>query len=163
MTARHLMQIAALVSALGLTGTAVAVDRYGTTSADDRTSTSSSAMDAPSSGAIVTPEDKAMGLGTHDEHAGNRNGDVEDDTSMLNGNTSNDDESSVTPGPRDAELSNPGRADMDRAPPGYAAPALPSGTDRDSTSTLDENMSAPARTGSDVQPGDMGPGNVRGQ
>ena len=35
-------------------------------------------------------------------------------------------------------------------------------SERDSTSTLHES-SAPARTGSDVQAGDMGPANVRGE
>src|SRR5947209_2875529 len=79
MTARHWMQIVALTSALGLTGTAVAADTDGSTSTDDRSSTSGPGMDTPSSGAIVTPEDKALGLGK--EQAGNRNGDVRGDRS----------------------------------------------------------------------------------
>jgi hypothetical protein len=122
------------------------------------------------------PEDKSMGLGKHNEHAGNRNGDVNDDTSTLNDNTSNDDELSINPGPsNDEELSvnprpsndeelrvNPGRADMD-ASPRNSTPITPGVTDRDSTSTPNENESAPARTGSDVQSRDMGPGNARGQ
>jgi hypothetical protein len=165
MTAMPWLQIAALTSALGLTGTAVAIDTDGTTSTDKRSSASSPDMDTPSSGAIVMPEDKAMGLGKHNEHAGNRNGDVNDDTTTLNDNTSNDDELGINPGPsNDEELSvNPGRADMDDASPRYGTPTTPGVKERDSMSTLDENESAPARTGSDVQPGDMGPGNVRGE
>jgi hypothetical protein len=124
MTAMHWMQIAALTSPLGLAGTAVAIDTDGTTSTDNGISASSPGIDTPSSGAIVTPDDKAMGLGKDHEHAGNRNGDVT---------------------------------------PRYGMPTTPGVTDRDSTSTLDENESGPARTGSDVQPGDMGPGNVRGE
>jgi hypothetical protein len=117
MTATNWMQIAALASALGLAGTEVAIAVDGTTSTDSR-SASSPGMDTPSSGAIVTPEDKAMGLGKHNDDAGNRNGDVNEDTSTPNDN---------------------------------------------SMSTQHDNASAPARTGSDVQPGDMGPGNVRGE
>jgi hypothetical protein len=43
MTAMHWMQVAALTSALGLTGTAVAIDTDGTTSTDNRSSASSPA------------------------------------------------------------------------------------------------------------------------
>jgi len=95
MTARDWMQIAALTSTLGLTGAAIAQSTEGTTSTEYTASELTSSMDTPSSGAIVTPEDKALGLGKDNARAGNRNGDVNDDTSTLNGNTLNDDESSV--------------------------------------------------------------------
>src|SRR3954447_12304043 len=90
MTARHWMQVVALASALALTGTAVAADTDGSTSTADRSGTSSPAIDTPSSGAIVTPEDKAMGLGK--AQAGNRNDDVRGDTSTMNDDTSSDEE-----------------------------------------------------------------------
>jgi hypothetical protein len=161
MTARDWVQIAALTSTLGLTGAAIAQNTEGTTSTEYTASELTSSMDTPSSGAIVTPEDKALGMGQDDEQAGNRNGDLNDDTS----NTLNNDDLSINPGTSNDDESSvkAGRADMDRASPRYGAPSSPSVMDRDSTSTLDETMSAPARTGSDVQPGNMGPGNMRGQ
>ena len=161
MTARDWVQIAALTSTLGLTGAAIAQNTEGTTSTEYTASELTSSRDTPSSGAIVTPEDKALGMGQNNEQAGNRNGDLNDDTSntlnngdlSINPGTSNDDESSV----------KAGRADMDRASPRYGTPTSPGVMDRDSTSTLEQRDSAPARTGSDVQPGDMGPGDMRGQ
>lgn len=143
MTASNLMQIVALTAAMGLIGSTIAADTGGTTSGSDRSTISSSGMDTPSSGAIVTPEDKAMWLRRDAARTRSQNGDVSDDTSTSNDNASNENELRV----------KPGRADMDRAASGYD----------NGTSTLDENQSAPARTGSDAQPGDMGPGNVRGQ
>ena len=131
MTARHWMEIAALASALGLTGTAVAVDTA-TPSTDDSSSASSPTMEAPSAGAIVTPEDKAMGLGK---------------------GPSND----------EALSDHPGRTDVDDTSPRYGTPAASGGIDRDIPLPQDESESDPARTGSDVRPGDMGPGNVRGE
>ena len=122
MTARHWMQIAALTSALGLAGAAIAHDPDGTTSADDRSSMSDYGMDAPASGAIVTPADKAAGMG-QDEQAGRANGDVDGDTaksSTSNGDTSraspgpsNDEDSSVNPSNDDEASGNPGGADKD--------------------------------------------------
>jgi len=161
MTARHWMQVAALTSTLGLAGAAIAQNTEGTTSTEYTASELTSGMDPPSSGAIVTPEDKALGMGQDNEQAGHRNGDLNDDTS----NTLNNDDLSISPGaPNDDESSvNPGRADMDRASPRYGTPASPGVMDRDGTSTLDERDSTPARTGSQVHPGDMGPGDVRGQ
>jgi len=53
---------AALTSALGLTSAAIAQNPAGRTSSEDGASTSS-AMEAPSAGAIVTSEDKALGRG----------------------------------------------------------------------------------------------------
>lgn len=141
MTAGHWMQIAALTSALGLAGTAIAQNTEGTTSPEDRGSVSSS-IDTPSSGAIVTPEDKALGMGQDNERTGVRNGDAN-----HNASTSNDDTLS------------------DEASSRYATPTSPrSMTNRDSASTGDDETEAsPPRTGSDVQPGDMGSGSVRGQ
>ena len=103
MTARHWMQIAALTSALGLTGAAVAQNTEGTTSTQDRASTSSSVIDTPSAGAIVTPEDKALGMGQDKARSGvpkdNESsvdpGRSSDDESILKPGSSNDDESSV--------------------------------------------------------------------
>lgn len=123
MTARHWMQIAALTSALGLAGAAIAHDPDGTTSADDRSSMSGYGMDAPASGAIVTPADKAAGMG-RDEQAGRANGDVDgdttrssnsnDDTSSAGAGPSNDEDWSVNPPSNDDEPSgNPGSADRD--------------------------------------------------
>ena len=77
MTARHWMQIAALTSALGLTGAAIAQDTNATTTTDS-SSLSSYWMDTPSSGAIVTPADKAAGMGKGDDQASARNGDVDE-------------------------------------------------------------------------------------
>jgi hypothetical protein len=132
MRPRHWMQIAALASALGLAGTTVAIDTDATPSTGDRSSASSPVVETPSAGAIVTPEDKAMGLGK---------------------GSSNDEASSI----------NPGRADMDDTSPRYGTPASPGGMDGDIALPQDESQPAPARTGSDVRPGDMGPANVRGE
>ena len=113
MTARHWMQVVALASSLGLTGVAVAVDTNGATSTEDRSSTANPGMDAPSSGAIVTPEDKALGLGKDNARAGNRSGDAinpgpskdeestvnPDGKSIINPGPSKDEESTVNPGP----------------------------------------------------------------
>ena len=161
MTARDWMRIAVLTSTLGLTGAAIAQNTEGTTSTEYTAGESSSSIDTPSSGAIVTPEDKALGMGQDNEQAGNRNGDANDDASS----TLDNDDLSITPAPsNDDDLSvNPGRADVDFASPRYGTPTSPGVMDRDSTSTLDERHSVPARTGSPVQPGDVGPGDVRGQ
>ena len=117
MTARHWMQIAALTSALGV-GAAIAHDPDGTTSADDRSSMSGYGMDAPASGAIVTPADKAAGMG-QDEQAGRANGDVDGDAAKSS--TSNDDTSSVTPGPSnddDSSVNAPSNDDEANVNPG---------------------------------------------
>ncbi|HJU24695.1 MAG TPA: hypothetical protein VJ891_19500 [Casimicrobiaceae bacterium] len=152
------MEIAALASALGLSGTAVAQTTYGTTGTDDRGTVSSYGAESPSSGAIVTPEDKAFGMGKDDEEARNQNGD--EDTSSDN--ASNDDEMDVDPEASTDQDLNVDRghadaADTDEASPSYVPPAAPDSL------TDGDNASVPPRTGSDVQPGDMGPGNVRGQ
>ena len=113
MTAKHWMQIAALTSALGLTGAAIAQNTEGTTSSSDRGTIMNPGMDAPSSGAIVTPEDKALGMGQDKERNGDTNEDSswsDDDELSVNPEPSTDDESSVNPGPSsDNESSvNPG-------------------------------------------------------
>ena len=109
MTARHWMPAAAFTVACGLAGSAVAFDTSRTTSTDLLDNPSVLGFDTPSAGAIVTPEDKAIGLGKEDGQAG----------------------------------------------PGAADPR--------SRSLSVDNDSGPPRTGSDVQPGDMGPRNVRGE
>jgi hypothetical protein len=109
MTARHWMPAAAFTVAWGLAGSALAFDTSQATSTDLLDNPSVLGFDTPSAGAIVTPEDKAMGLGKEDGQAG------------------------------------PGAAD----PRSRSRPA--------------EDDSGPPRTGSDVQPGDMGPRNVRGE
>src|SRR5437868_1519445 len=110
MTTRHWMHVVALASAMGFAGTAAAIDTNATTGADDRSGTSSSAMETPSAGAIVTPEDRAMGLGKDNGQARDRIGDVDNHASTLKDETSNDEELSVNPGSsNDEELSvNPG-------------------------------------------------------
>jgi hypothetical protein len=115
MTARHWMQIAALTAALGLTGAAIAQNTEGTTSTDDRASTRSSS-DTPSAGAIVTPEDKALGMGQKKQRHGEGNerasppnddelsvnpGASRDAAMSVNPGPSSDDESSIKPGPSD--------------------------------------------------------------
>ena len=123
MTPRHWMQVAALASVLGLTGTAIANDTDRTTRSDDRSGGSTYGMDTPSSGAIVTPEDKAAGMGADNEHARNRNGDGDDDAATSNENTSNDEQLSVNPGPStDEQLSINPRPGTDDASP-TASPA----------------------------------------
>lgn len=174
MTARHWMQIAALTSALGLTGAAIAQDTNATTTTDS-SSLSSYWMDTPSSGAIVTPADKAAGMGKGDDQASTRNGDVDegasassrssDDTLSVNPGPSKDEDSSVSPPSSDDEMSvNPGHVDRDDNAARYRT-RLPSDAtiDRGSVSRLDEDRPAPARIGSDAEPGDMGPGDLRGQ
>ena len=74
MTASHWMQIAALTSALGLAGAAIAQNTEGSTSSGDGASVSGSGMDTPSAGALVMPEDKALGMGQDKAPNGDANG-----------------------------------------------------------------------------------------
>ena len=147
MTARHWMQIAALTSTLGLTGAAIAQNTEGTTSGGDPTSRAS--PDTPSAGAIVTPEDKALGMGQDNERSGVRNGDANENES-----TSNDDDSSINPeSSGDDEMSvNPGSSNDDESSvhPG------PSNDD-------DSSVIPPPRTGFDANPGTTGAGSQRGR
>ena len=109
MTARHWMQIAALSFALGLTGAAIAQNTEGTTSSEDRAGISNSAIDAPSAGAIVTPEDNALGMGQDKERRGVP-GDADEDESLSNGDRLN-----ANPGTSGDEglINNPGITDDD--------------------------------------------------
>ena len=173
MTARHWMQIAALTSALGLTGAAIAQDTNATTTTDS-SSLSSYWMDTPSSGAIVTPADKAAGMGKGDDQASTRNGDVDegasassrssDDTLSVNPGPSKDEDSSVSPPSSDDEMSvYPGNADRDDNAARYGIPSSPSSKmNRDRAARFGDE-SAPAKAGSDVQPDDIGPGGVPGE
>jgi len=122
MPATHWTQIAVLTAALGLTGAAIAQNTERTTSTQDRSSVSSNAIDTPSAGAIVTPEDKALGMGQDNAREGVRNGDDDasmsnDDTLSVNPGPSNDEELNIDPGqPNDDDLSvGPARPDADRA------------------------------------------------
>ncbi len=132
MTATHWTQIAALTAAFGLAGAAIAQNTEGTTSTRDRASVSGSAIDTPSSGAIVTPEDKALGMGHDDAREGIGNGDNDasmsnDDTLSVNPGPSNDDKSSIVPGrSNDEELSvDPAHRDRDEASPRPSAATRP--------------------------------------
>jgi hypothetical protein len=145
MKATHWMQIAALTAAMGLTGTAMA-QRVGQATGDDARS-GVSANEAPLAGAIVTPEDKALGMGKHDVTTPSRNGTREDDASRAN------DDIRVNPGTSSDDMSvNPGpvRDDMNVDP---RAP-------HDGTSGTPGGAAAP---GSNVQPRDIGPRDMRGQ
>ena len=105
MTARHWMQIAALSFALGLTGAAIAQNTEGTTSSEDRASISNSAMDAPSAGAIVTPEDKALGMGQDKKRRG-LPGDADDDEMSVYPGLTGDEELNINPGQSNDEESS---------------------------------------------------------
>ena len=171
MTARQWMRIAALASALGLTGTAVAHDTTPATGTDDR-SVAGFGMDTPSSGAIVTPEDKALGMGRHGEQARNRNGERNDDTSSPDDDTtdarssvapgrSNDERSWVNPGPSNDDASSVRPPETDRS---MTDPTSAPGIGRDDASSYDDDNEAyPPGNGSGTQPSDMGQGSMRGQ
>lgn len=160
MTASHWMQIAALASALAMTGAAIAQDTVPSTTTGN--GVSAYGMEAPSAGAIVTPEDKASGMGKKDVR--DQNDVANEDASSSSGNTTNDDASSGKPGPvNDDESSvNPGPANdhpsiINReTSPG---PVL----DRDDASRRGEDRSAPLGTGLGARPGAMGPDDMRGQ
>ena len=109
MTAKNWIQILALTSALSLTGTAAADDMK-PTSPDSR----DGVRDTPSAGAIVTPEDKALGMGKHNE--GNESSDRDADESS-NDNASSDEGMTVNPGRSDDDKSsvNPGPSNDDNA------------------------------------------------
>jgi len=107
MRARQWMQIAAVASAIGLGGTAIAND-LDRTSSDVGNDNAAAQLDTPRS--TVIDENAAAQLDTPQSTVNDEN----------------------------------------------AAAQL------DTTPSTDENT-APARTGSDIQPGDMGPANSRGQ
>ena len=123
MTARHWIHIVALSSAFGLTGAAIAQNTEGKTSTEDRAGMTSPRVESPSAGAIVTPEDKALGMGQDSERGTVLGTDPNenafksgDDELSINPGPSNDEESSVNPGlSADEELSvNPGSSSTDK-------------------------------------------------
>jgi hypothetical protein len=167
MRANHWLQVAALASALGMTGPAIAqgVDRSTSTGNGVTAATGES----PAAGAIVMPQDRAM-LNNDNDRAEDRNGNFNDDTSA-----SNDDRLSVNPGPSRDSMSvnpresnddmsvDPGRAETDRDALRYVATGASRPSSTGEVAPLDDNEATPARTGSDVQPGDMGPADMRGE
>jgi hypothetical protein len=111
----HWMWIGALTSALGLTGPAIGHDTRATLLGDE--TVSDHPTDSPASGAIVTPEDKAFGLGKHEQA---RSQDSDEDASKDGAlrvipPPSNDDESSVVPGASSDEgsIADPRLSDPD--------------------------------------------------
>lgn len=127
------MQITALTAALGLTGVAIAQNTEGATSPLDRGTIAGPETDTPSSGAIVTPQDKALGMGKDDARAGNGGSEMSDDASrskddgsIINPGQSHDEGSTVTPAPSN-----------------------------------DDDSISPRRTGSDARPGDREPRSAR--
>jgi hypothetical protein len=166
MQGRHWIEIVALTSALGLTGTAIAQGMNPTTGTVDRSGVS--ADESPSSGAIITPEDKAAGMGRNDEHARSRDGAANDDTSRSNDDMSvnpgpSSDDMSVNPGAESDEMSvNPDRGDGSDSSTRYGTPASSgSVVKRGDAAEADEDESASSR--SHGRPGDMGPQDNRGQ
>ena len=92
-------------------------------------------MDTPSAGAIVTPQDKALGMGQDKGKSV-----VRDDDADRNKSVPNDDERSVNPGPsHDDELSiNPGLSNNEES-----------------------SVNPPPMTGSDEKPADTGGGSMQ--
>jgi hypothetical protein len=132
------MQIAALTSTLGLTGTAIGQDTNKTTTTGDDTRRAAT-KEAPSSGAIIMPGDSLSKRGEESVDRGASNDDM-----AVNPGESNDD-MAINPGAANDDVS------VDPGPP------------RDETSVdRDENPSVPA-SGFGRQPSDMGPGNIRGE
>jgi hypothetical protein len=107
MTTRHWIEVATLVSAMAVTGAAIAQDTDRPTSPDRRSS--ASGKEAPASGAIVMPDDvvkpdRAPTLGDDNTRAGDRSGVFEDNS------TANGDRLSVDPGPSNDDMTvDPGR------------------------------------------------------
>ena len=140
MRARQWMQIAAVASAIGLTGTAIANDLdYNTAAQLDAT---------PAATAATIDANAAAQLDT----APSAN------TAPTYGTT----QSSTMASPRSDDLRSGTSGAVTGA--GSAATSI-SGDDRLAATNSDNfnGNASPAHTGSDVQPGDMGPGNARGQ
>jgi hypothetical protein len=169
MTASHWMQIAALASGLAMTGAAIAQDTD--PSATTGNGVSAYGMEAPLAGAIVTPEDKASGMGKKDvrdqngvanEDAQSSSGNMTNDASSVHPGPANDDESSVNLGPANDESINPGPANDDQSiinpetSPGFVI-------DGDDASRRDNDRLGQPGTGLDARPGAMGPDDMRGQ
>ena len=176
MTPAHWMQIAALTSALGLSGAAIAQDMNRTTVTDDRSGVSTN--EAPLSGAIVTPEDKAAGMGKGDEHGRDGNGAANDDASRskddiginpgpssddmaIDPGTANDDMISSPGTANDHMILSPRRGDTDNDVPRLGTPASPGpATNRDNAPRPD--LGEAPSTDANVRPGDREPGNAGG-
>jgi hypothetical protein len=150
-----------------MTGAAIAqgVDRSTSTGNGITAATGES----PAAGAIVMPQDRAM-LNNDNDRTENRHGNFNDDTSA-----SNDDRLSVNPGPSSDAMSvnpggsnddmsvDPGRADKNRDALRYDTTGASRPSSTGEVAPLDDNEATRARTGSDVQPGDMGPADMRGE
>ena len=148
MKPRQWMQIAAVASAMGLTGAAIANDMDRSPGTDN------------SSSATILDNDATSAQGTNPAADLDSNADV-------NGGAGLRDNAS-------------GNASLPTDPNGMAAPGMNRGGDLDNSAdvngkaaTRNDNATSndasmpdsvvPPRTGSDVQPGDMGPGNTRGE
>jgi hypothetical protein len=219
MKPRQWMQIAAVASAIGLTGNAIAHDMDRTpASSDNPSATANSAAQLGGSAANPTPgalpdngmnssngststlnsdNDSTSTLNSDNAQTQNLNGNVNGDTSTSNDNTSNLNRDSTTTDvnggtaldngatgtTQGSTMTSPRSDTSANGPTGGARYGSGSdattigGSNRlgstnsgnfnpgmsDYTSQHPGNYSSPARTGSDVQPDDMGPGNVRGQ
>ncbi|HET7910429.1 MAG TPA: hypothetical protein VFL49_00205 [Pseudolabrys sp.] len=134
MTARNWIHIVALSSAFGLAGAAIAQNTEGTTSTEDRAGMTSPGAETPSAGAIVTPEDKARGMGQDSERSGILDNGVDEsapgsdddasgsspaplngDDSSANPGASEDQQMGIDPGPSsdDESSADPGLSDDD--------------------------------------------------
>jgi hypothetical protein len=134
MKPRQWMQIAAVASAMGLTGAAFAHDMDRTSrSGGDASATANSAAQLGGSTANPTPDAAQLGGSAANPTTG-----------ALPDNGLND-SIGMTPTLNDSTLDN-----------GVNGSTLDG-------RAMDHQHAAPARTGSDVQPGDMGPGNSRGE
>ena len=169
MKPRQWMQIAVVASAVGLTGGAIAQDMDRTSPSSGNASLNSAAQlgDSATNPAPGALPDNGMN-GSSD--------------STLDNGAAGTTQGSTMASPRSSAASDasapPGGA---RYGSGSSATSI-SGSDRlgNTTSdnfntwssdyasqhngrTMDQQYAAPARTGTDVQPGDMGPGNSRGE
>ena len=122
MTAWHWIQIVALSSALGLAGAAIAQNTEGKTSTEDFAGLTNPGAETPSAGALVTPEDKAFGMGKDHGRNGVRNRAFDE-----NAPKSDDEERSANPGSsksdEPSETSGPSRAPAVRTQPRAAQAA----------------------------------------
>lgn len=148
MRPRQWMQIAAVASAMGLAGAAIANDMDRTPGADS------------SSAATMLDNDATSAQGTNpaadlDSSADVNGGAGLRDNASGNASSPTDPNRMAAPGMnRGGDLDNSADVNGDAA------------TRNDNATSNDSSMPdsvAPPRTGSDVQPGDMGPGNTRGE
>lgn len=153
MRARQWMQIAAVASAVGLTGSAIAHDIDRTSTSTDDTSASVNANPAAQLGGDATNPsrsavpDNAVTTPGYDTATPSTGGDAStaiDGASNLSGSAPTTDDSATG---------------TTQGGTGYLTPQQ---MQEFSVVTPGEGA-APPRTGSDVQPGDMGPGSARGE